>query len=121
MSTTSHHIHPRQLTRADVLGCPIDRLGIDEVVDRCRELIEEPGRTTSQVSVNAAKLVAIHDDARLRKLVLDCDLVTADGQSVVWASRLLGDALPERVAGIDLMERLLRLAEEHGYRVFFLG
>jgi N-acetylglucosaminyldiphosphoundecaprenol N-acetyl-beta-D-mannosaminyltransferase len=121
MSTTSHHIHRQPSNRADILGCPIDRVGIDEAVERCRELIEEIGRTTSQVSVNAAKLVAIRDDAELRELVLRSDLVTADGQSVVWASRLLGDALPERVAGIDLMQRLLELAERRGHRVFFLG
>jgi len=96
-------------------------LSLDEAVARCRELIEEPGRTASQVSVNAAKLVALREDARLRRAVFDCDLVTADGQSVVWASRLLGDPLPERVAGIDLMARLVEAAEEHGYRVFFLG
>lgn len=121
MSMTSHHIHQSPSDRADILGCPIDRVDIDEAVDRCRELIEEPGRTASQVSINAAKLVAIREDDQLRDEVLDCDLVTADGQSVVWASRLLGDALPERVAGIDLMQRLLELAEERGYRVFFLG
>jgi N-acetylglucosaminyldiphosphoundecaprenol N-acetyl-beta-D-mannosaminyltransferase len=120
MSTTSHHTHRRPTNRADVLGCPIDRVDIDEAVDRCRELIEE-GRTARQVSINAAKLVAIREDDQLRDEVLECDLVTADGQSVVWASRLLGDALPERVAGIDLMQRLLALAEERGYRVFFLG
>jgi len=96
-------------------------LSLDEAVARCRELIEAPGRTASQVSVNAAKLVALREDARLRRAVFDCDLVTADGQSVVWASRLLGDPLPERVAGIDLMARLVEAAEEHGYRVFFLG
>jgi len=96
-------------------------LSLDEAVARCRELIEEPGRTASQASVNAAKLVALREDARLRRAVFDCDLVTADGQSVVWASRLLGDPLPERVAGIDLMARLVEAAEEHGYRVFFLG
>jgi N-acetylglucosaminyldiphosphoundecaprenol N-acetyl-beta-D-mannosaminyltransferase len=48
-------------------------------------------------------------------------LITADGQSVVWASRLLGDPLPCRVAGIDLMHRLIDLAEERRYRVFVLG
>jgi len=121
MSTTSPHIHRRPSNRADILGCPIDRLSLDEAVARCRELIEEPGRTASQASVNAAKLVALREDARLRRAVFDCDLVTADGQSVVWASRLLGDPLPERVAGIDLMARLVEAAEEHGYRVFFLG
>jgi N-acetylglucosaminyldiphosphoundecaprenol N-acetyl-beta-D-mannosaminyltransferase len=39
----------------------------------------------------------------------------------VWASRLLGDPLPTRVAGIDLMLELLTLAEERGYRVYVLG
>ena len=47
--------------------------------------------------------------------------MSADGQSVVWASRLLGDPLPERVAGIDLMAGLLERAERRGYSVYFLG
>ena len=41
--------------------------------------------------------------------------------SVVWAGRMLGAAVPERVAGIDLMERLLALAEERRWPVYFLG
>ena len=48
-------------------------------------------------------------------------MVNADGMSVVWASRVLGDALPERVAGIDLFERLVRAASEDGTSVYFLG
>ncbi len=39
----------------------------------------------------------------------------------MWASRLLGDPLPERVAGIDLMQELFALAERRGFRVFILG
>jgi N-acetylglucosaminyldiphosphoundecaprenol N-acetyl-beta-D-mannosaminyltransferase len=121
MSTTSHHTHRQPSNRAEILGCPIDRVGIDDAVERCRELIEDTGRPAKQVSVNAAKLVAIREDPQLQELIRRCDLVTADGQSVVWASHLLGDALPERVAGIDLMQRLLELAEDRGHRVFFLG
>lgn len=103
-----------------VLGCPVDRLGMAATVDRCRELLEghEGAR---QVSVNAAKLVALRRDDRLRESITRSDIVSADGQAVVWASRLLGDPLPERVAGIDLMNELLRLAEERGYSVYFLG
>ncbi len=106
--------------RARVLGCAIDRLDMDETVRRCEELIVSGG-SAQHVVVNAAKLVALRRDLRLREIVGRCALVSADGQSVVWASRLLGDPLPERVAGIDLMERLLALAEERGYRVFILG
>ena len=49
------------------------------------------------------------------------DLILADGQAVVWASRLLREPLPERVAGIDLFMELLAEAEHSGDRVYFLG
>ena len=84
---------------------------MDETVHRCAELIEA-GSPVQHVAVNVAKIVAIRDDDRLREIVERCDLVSVDGQPVVWASRLLRDPLPERVTGIDLMFRLLALAEE---------
>jgi N-acetylglucosaminyldiphosphoundecaprenol N-acetyl-beta-D-mannosaminyltransferase len=107
-------------TRAHVLGCDLDRVDMRQVVDRCREFIEarSPAR---HVSVNAAKLVALRSDSRMRRIIEDSDLVTADGMPVVWASRLLGDPLPSRVAGIDLMSRLFELAEQRGYRIYILG
>lgn len=106
--------------RADVLGYPVDRVDLDGALERCRELIEA-GRPAPLVSLNASKVVALRNDRRLRDLVGRSALVLADGMPVVWASRLLGDPLPERVTGIDLMGRLLRLAEERGYRVYVLG
>lgn len=87
---------------------------------RCEQLIETRG-FAQHVAINAAKLVSMQDDPRLRQVVERCELVTADGQAVVWASRLLGDPLPERVAGIDLFQELLALAERRGLRVFVLG
>ena len=106
--------------RARVLGCEIDRLTMAQTVERCRQIVES-GRTGQHVAVNVAKLVALQDDPRLREIVAGCDIISADGQPVVWASRLLRDPLPQRVAGIDLMHELLRLAEANGYRVYFLG
>jgi len=93
---------------------------MDGTLARCEELIAA-GRPAQHVAINAAKLVAMQRDADLREIVAGCDLVSADGQAVVWASRLLGDPLPARVAGIDLMHELLGLSERKGYRVFVLG
>jgi N-acetylglucosaminyldiphosphoundecaprenol N-acetyl-beta-D-mannosaminyltransferase len=110
----------RSRDTAEVLGCHIDRIDMERTLDRCVTAIES--RTfTQHMEINAAKLVALQSDAELRAIVDSCTLVTADGQAVVWASRLLGDPLPERVAGVDLMHRLLALAEERGYRVYFFG
>ena len=53
-------------------------------------------------------------DALLRDSLLECDMLLADGQSVVWASRMLRQPLPERVAGIDLFESLLELRPPGG-------
>jgi len=106
--------------RALVLGCAIDRCDMAQTVARCEAAIER-GRFVQQVSINAAKLVAMREDPELRAAIERCELVNADGQSVVWASRLLGDPLPERVAGIDLMHELLALAARRGYGVYILG
>lgn len=73
------------------------------------------------VVVNAGKIVAMQEDVRLRKSVNSSDIINADGQAIVWASRFLGNPLKERVAGIDLMENLVGLANENEYKIFFFG
>jgi len=93
---------------------------MEEVLDRVDKAIV--GRDRLQIGVvNAAKLVNMRRDPALRADVLSCNLILADGVSVVWASRLLGRRLPERVAGIDLMLGMLRRGNENGYRVYCLG
>jgi N-acetylglucosaminyldiphosphoundecaprenol N-acetyl-beta-D-mannosaminyltransferase len=106
--------------RRNVLGLWLDSLTIEQTVARCVDAIESGDSLTIGV-VNAAKIVRMRRDERLRRAVLGCDLILADGQSVVWASRLAGSPLPERVAGIDLLQELLPEAANKGYRVYFLG
>lgn len=71
--------------------------------------------------VNAAKIVNMRSDAELFSAVAESDVIYADGMSVVWASRILGRPLPERVAGIDLMTGILEQGNAEGYRVYCLG
>ncbi|HLH66320.1 MAG TPA: WecB/TagA/CpsF family glycosyltransferase [Solirubrobacteraceae bacterium] len=106
--------------RAHVLGCPLDRVDLERAVAYCERVIERRG-FAQHMAINAAKLVAMRSDSQLREAVERCELITADGQSIVWASRLLGDPLPCRVAGIDLMRALLSRAAARGFRVYILG
>ncbi|HKP89648.1 MAG TPA: WecB/TagA/CpsF family glycosyltransferase [Thermoleophilaceae bacterium] len=106
--------------RASVLGCEIDRLDMGQTLEACKRAIAA-GDYLQHMAINAAKLVAYQDDPRLREIVRECGLVNADGQAVVWASKLLGDPLPTRVAGVDLMQELLGLAATEGYGVYILG
>jgi N-acetylglucosaminyldiphosphoundecaprenol N-acetyl-beta-D-mannosaminyltransferase len=65
--------------------------------------------------------VKARDDAELRNIINNCALINADGMPVVWASRLLGKPLKERVAGVDLFEALMQRSAEKGWRVYLLG
>jgi N-acetylglucosaminyldiphosphoundecaprenol N-acetyl-beta-D-mannosaminyltransferase len=73
------------------------------------------------VAINVAKIVNIRSDFDLRRDVLDSDIISIDGMGVLWGARLAGHAVPERVTGIDLMERLLELCAQRGYRPYILG
>jgi N-acetylglucosaminyldiphosphoundecaprenol N-acetyl-beta-D-mannosaminyltransferase len=99
---------------------PIAAVSMDAALDLIDRAIAD--RRSLQIGVvNAAKIVNMGADAGLRDAVLSSDVIFADGASVVWASRLLGAPLPERVAGIDLMTGLLARGNTRGYRVFCLG
>ena len=103
-----------------ICGVPVHALTMREVVDIAEQSIESRRRLVYGV-VNAAKIVKMARDAALRKAVTDADLILADGMSVVWASRWLGQDLPERVPGIDIMSSLLELANRKRYGVYVLG
>ncbi|MBP8133885.1 MAG: WecB/TagA/CpsF family glycosyltransferase [Zoogloea sp.] len=79
------------------------------------------GKPHQHVVVNVDKIVKASRDPGLRQIINDCDLINADGMPVVWASRLLGQPLKERVTGIDLFEALMKRSAEQGWRVFLLG
>ena len=106
--------------RRPLFGLLVDACTRAEAVERCRQAIAEGQRVLVGV-VNAAKIANMRSDPLLRDSLLACDLVLADGQSLVWASRLLGQPLPERVAGIDLFESLLDVADHDGRAVYLLG
>ena len=104
-----------------VLGCGIDPMRQQEVLDWCLETARSSARARIVLTANASHLVAMQDDPALREAAKAADLVTADGMSLVWAGRLLGGEIPERVAGIDLLDALLQSAPKQGLRVFLLG
>jgi N-acetylglucosaminyldiphosphoundecaprenol N-acetyl-beta-D-mannosaminyltransferase len=111
---------PAGLMERDLFGLPVDALTMRQAVARCTDAIKN-GEHLSVGVLNAAKVVAMRRNPQLREAVAECDMILADGQAVVWASRVLGAPLPERVAGIDLFTELLAEAAERGYRVYFLG
>jgi N-acetylglucosaminyldiphosphoundecaprenol N-acetyl-beta-D-mannosaminyltransferase len=102
------------------MGVTIDALTLRQTIAEVDGIIAA-GEPVQHCSVNASKVVLMHKDPELLGIVRGCGLVSADGQAVVWAARVLGHPLPERVAGVDLFEALLAHAAAMGYSVFLLG
>ena len=106
--------------RATFLGVPIDLLDMADTVDEIERQVDA-GRPGCHLGVNAANLIMAQDDPDYRADLAAADLVTADGQSVVWGARLFGWAVPQRVTGIDLMQELLLRARARDWPVYLLG
>lgn len=106
--------------RIKLLGAFIDGLTLDQFAERIAFFIDRC-RSCFVITLNPELLYRAQRERHLLDMVNRADLVTADGAGIVWASRIAGQPVPERVAGIDLMMRLLQSAAGRGWRVFFLG
>ena len=103
-----------------MMGCLMDNLTMEETLQKVDGFIAS-GLPHQHVVVNVDKLVKASRDPELRRVINDCALINVDGMPVVWAARLLGKPLKERVAGVDLFEALMQRAARQGWRVFLLG
>ena len=102
---------------------PIDRISMDYAAVLMVEALLHRGELPplTVVGPNAHLVTMAERNSRFAEAMQDADLVVPDGISIVFASRLLGVPIPERVTGGDLMERMCSEAAHYGFRVFFLG
>jgi N-acetylglucosaminyldiphosphoundecaprenol N-acetyl-beta-D-mannosaminyltransferase len=103
-----------------MLGVPIDNLTTDEAIQKIIEMVDSR-RPHYVVTANVDFLVQAQTDVELRRILFDAHLVLCDGTPLVWASRMLGNPLAERVAGADVVPLLIRVAVQRKYRIFLLG
>jgi N-acetylglucosaminyldiphosphoundecaprenol N-acetyl-beta-D-mannosaminyltransferase len=106
--------------RANICGFEVDRVSLDDFIRYIDDSIPQH-RSCHIVLVNAAKIVKAKFDQELAHIIRTADFVGADGVPIIWASKLFGVPLPGRVNGTDLMERLIELAAQRGYRLYLLG
>ncbi len=112
---------PRELHPPIVmLGVPFDNVTTREAIDLIENMVASQ-KPHYLATANVDFTVQALRDQELRRILLEAHLVVCDGMPLVWASKWLGNPLPERVAGSDLVPLLLETSERKGYRVFFLG
>ncbi len=95
------------MNRVSICNRPVDALTMQQTIGIIDKAIVD-NRPIHHVVINAAKVVNAQKDKALKESIINCDIINADGQAIVWAARLLNKPLPERVSGIDLMEALVK-------------
>jgi N-acetylglucosaminyldiphosphoundecaprenol N-acetyl-beta-D-mannosaminyltransferase len=103
-----------------LLGLPFDQVGTDEA----SHIVQQAARTGSRLVVSTANInfvVAARKNPAFRQSVVNSQLSLADGMPIVWISKLLGMALPERVPGSTLFERLCASHAGRPVKVYFFG
>jgi N-acetylglucosaminyldiphosphoundecaprenol N-acetyl-beta-D-mannosaminyltransferase len=108
------------LMEAWLLGARIDALTMEETVERVSGFIKS-GRPHRILTLNPEYLYRAQFDGGMMRLITRSDLVTPDGVGIVWACRVAGYPVKERITGIDLMQRLVKRAAACGWRVYLLG
>ena len=106
--------------RINILDILIDKVDTKLALARIIDFIESNANKLV-VTPNSEMIIAAQSDRRLKRIINTSDLAVPDGAGVVLASKLLGDPIPERVAGIDLVKELFKVAQQANYSFYFLG
>jgi N-acetylglucosaminyldiphosphoundecaprenol N-acetyl-beta-D-mannosaminyltransferase len=106
--------------RMNIGRVPVDSVTFAEAIDAIDALVAR-GQGGTVFTPNVDHVVQAEENSRFRDAYDAAALSLVDGMPVLWASRLMGNPLPEKVSGSDLVVPLLERAAKRGWRVFFLG
>ncbi|MEM7726710.1 MAG: WecB/TagA/CpsF family glycosyltransferase [Cyanobacteria bacterium P01_A01_bin.45] len=108
------------MNKIEILNCRYDTLNFQETLNWAKKWIRS-GRRGYIATVNVAISMMMYSDPKLQEYVDNASLVVADGQPIIWSSKLFHPCLPERVTGVDLVDGLCAIANQENFRVFLLG
>lgn len=111
---------PPPAPRAAILNGQFDALTFRQTVDHVFDRLDT-GTRGWLCTVNVSTLMTMRKNRRLQSFVDRAALVVADGQPIVWCAPLFGTRLPERVAGVDLIDALCARAAAEDRSVYLLG
>ena len=111
---------PREIRTREIVGIPIAMTDYDRAMDVMDGMIERGERGyVCCVAVHA--VMVAQSDAEMRAALLGSTLTVPDGMPLVWAANLMGENLPNRVYGPELMRRYNERCRDRGHRVWLYG
>ncbi len=117
---TLHRATDTQIQSVSILGVRVDDVTYDEALAHVQHCVASGG-AHQIATVNGEFIMAARHDLPFRRVLEQASLCVPDGTGVLWAARRQGTPLRERVAGVDLVERIAERGSERGWRIFFLG
>lgn len=111
---------PGTIPTIKILDVQIHAVTMSQVLAIIKDLVAS-GLHHQVATVNPEFIMVAQRHEEFRQVLNNTSLSFADGIGVVWGSRILGNPLPERVPGVDVVDHVCALAAEDGLRVFLLG
>lgn len=106
--------------RLEILGIGIDKVNNKQAMEQIGAFIAS-GQPHQIVTANAEIIYQASKNEKMRTVINNAQLVTADGSGVVWASRQLGQPLEQRVTGIDLVNSICAKSAQTQWKIYILG
>lgn len=106
--------------KINVRGVYFDNVTMDEAFEKAVSLINSDG-FSYMVTPNSEIVQACIENPPLYNVINSADLIIPDGIGVVYASKILKTPLKEKVAGVELAERIIKYAAENGEKIYFFG
>ncbi|MCL5772807.1 MAG: WecB/TagA/CpsF family glycosyltransferase [Firmicutes bacterium] len=106
--------------RVEILGLQVDRVNMEEVLQKTEEFIKDGG-FHQVVTLGTEMAVTASYDKEFKEVINSAHLVVPDSVGILWAAKKKGKVLSERVAGIDIIYRLSELAIKKGWSFYLLG
>lgn len=106
--------------RLEILGVGIDKVNSQQAMEKIGEFIAS-GKSHQIVTANAEIIYQASKNEKMRKVINEAQMVTADGSGVVWASKQLGEPLEQRVTGIDLVNSICEQSAKDKWKIYILG
>ena len=112
--------HNHQNNRINILGVPVDMISLEQAMEVFETEFPKDGLTMI-VTPNSEIVQAASKDEELRELIAAADIIVPDGVGLVYASKIVGHPLKERVTGIDMMEKIIAYLEKNRKSIYFFG
>ena len=106
--------------KTTILGVDFDTYTLNEATERAVELMNENGQHII-CTPNPEIVMEAQKDRELMGILKAADMVTPDGEGVVWASKYSRTKIAERVSGYDLVIRIFDRIKNTDLSVYFLG